>query len=184
MKYNPEIHHRKSIRLKGYDYSQKGFYFITLCAQHRTHFFGCIDNDTMILNDAGNMLNHWYYELENKFANIKCHEMVIMPNHFHCIIEITPVGADLCVCPEIIGQTRRSAPTGITVGECVQWFKTMTTNYYIHGVKNNNWLPFDHRLWQRNYWEHIIRDENDYYNIAEYIINNPKNWDCDKLNEP
>lgn len=114
MSYNPNIHHRKSIRLKGYDYTQAGLYFITICVQNRECLFGdvrrgeptCSPNTTspseMILNDAGKMVQKWYYELENKFADIRCHEMIIMPNHFHCIIENVghTVGADLRVCPD------------------------------------------------------------------------------------
>ncbi|HRP88861.1 MAG TPA: hypothetical protein PKX92_02355 [Edaphocola sp.] len=210
MKYNPQIHHRRSIRLKGYEYSRAGLYFITICCQDRAHLFGNIKNGEMILNDAGMMIEKWYYELENKFNDIKCHEMVVMPNHFHCIIEIVgtvTVGADLCVCPDNNksdntdndksdntddGQSRRIAPMGEhnpILGEhigsplhrVIQWFKTMTTNHYIRGVKQNDWQPFNGKLWQRNYWEHIIRSENDYHRIAQYIMNNPKNWDNDKL---
>ena len=86
IQYNPNIHNRKSIRLKGYDYAQEGLYFITICCQNRTHFYGEIKNGKMIYNDAGKMISKWYYELENKFNDIKCHEMIVMPNHFHCII--------------------------------------------------------------------------------------------------
>ncbi len=103
MPYNPKIHHRKSIRLKGYDYSQAGLYFITICVQDRACLFGDVVNGIMMLNDAGKMVEKWYFELENKFPEIRCHEMVVMPNHFHCIIEnvgpVPPVGADLRVCP-------------------------------------------------------------------------------------
>lgn len=99
-KYNPNIHHRKSIRLKGYDYSQAGLFFITICVQDRKCLFGEIVNGAMILNDAGQMVEKWYRELENKYPDKKCHEMVVMPNHFHCIIEnVVTVGADLRVCP-------------------------------------------------------------------------------------
>jgi len=99
----------------------------------------------------------------------------IMPDHVHGIII---VGADLCVCPKkqkniINGRTHRCAPT---LGTIIQWFKTMSTNEYIENVKSNNWPKFQQRLWQRNFYEHIIRDEKDYYKIREYIINNPKNW--------
>ena len=100
-KYNPHIHHRRSIRLKGYDYSQAGLYFITICCQDRACLFGKIKNGILQLNDAGRMVEKWYRELENKFPDIRCREMIVMPNHFHCIIENTgtPVGADLRVCP-------------------------------------------------------------------------------------
>jgi putative transposase len=105
MKYNPEIHHRRSIRLKGYDYSQAGLYFITICTQDKLHLFGEITNDEMILNDAGITIEKWWNKLKNKFPNIELDEFVVMPNHFHGIIQINntnpiPVGADLRVCPD------------------------------------------------------------------------------------
>ncbi|MDO9614950.1 MAG: hypothetical protein Q7J86_10575 [Bacteroidota bacterium] len=122
MAYNPKIHHRRSIRLKGYDYSQAGLYFITICVQNRVCMFGeIVDGEQidspqeMILNDAGKMVENWYHELENKYPDIKCHEYVVMPNHFHCIIanngngnqniKKKPVGADLRVCPDHAGNT-------------------------------------------------------------------------------
>lgn len=211
MSYNPNIHHRKSIRLKGYDYTKAGLYFITICVQNRECLFGdirrgeptCSPNTTsppnttpppeMILNDAGKMVQKWYYELENKFADIRCHEMIIMPNHFHCIIENVgqTVGADLRVCPDtniadtnILGEQETNIlgeHIGSPLHRVVQWFKTMTTNEYIRGVKTLGWKPFDGKLWQRNYWEHIIRNENSYHRIAQYILNNPQNWDNDAL---
>ena len=207
MKYNPQIHHRRSIRLKGYDYSQAGLYFITICTQNRECLFGEIRMDEpmclpqMILNDAGKMIAKWYNELEHKFLDIRCHEMIIMPNHFHCIVENTGksvVGADQRVCPINTGESvvradQRVCPintgereimgehVGSPLHRVIQWFKTMTTNEYIRGVKTLGWTPFDGKLWQRNYWEHIIRNENEYNRIAEYINNNPQNWDNDTL---
>ena len=184
MKYNPKIHHRKSIRLKGYDYSQAGLYFITICIQNRECLLGKITDSVMALNNASKMVKKWYYELENKFLDIKCHAMIIMPNHFHCIVE--NVGADLRVCPNICPNVCPNNTTGEHIGSplrsIVQWFKTMTTNEYIRGVKNNGWQRFDGKLWQRNYWDHIIRNENEYQRIAQYIINNPIKWGQDKLN--
>ncbi len=219
--YNPSVHHRQSIRLKGYDYSQQGLYFVTICVRSRLCLFGEIKDGEMILNDAGIMIYKWYVELENKFNDIKCLEHVVMPNHFHFIIENTGVnvGADLCVRPERnterntgqnterntgqntgqnternTGQTRRSAPTdennsnilgdhkGSSLYNVIQWFKTMSTNEYIRNVKSNNWQRFDEKLFQRNYYEHIIRDEKSYFTIADYIINNPKNWNADSIN--
>ena len=104
--YNPHIHHRRSIRLKGFDYSREGLYFVTICVQNRACLFGDVENGVMILNDMGRMVEKWYYELQNKFQDMKCREMVVMPNHFHCIVENVgtsvgaTVGADLCVCPD------------------------------------------------------------------------------------
>lgn len=190
MKYNPEKHHRRSIRLKGYDYSQAGLYFITICTQDRACLFGDIRrgeptcSPEMVLNDAGMMIEKWYAELENKFPGIRCHEMITMPNHFHCIIEIvgavmgTDVEADRRVRPGNMGEGGHADPP---LSAIVQWFKTMTTNEYIRGVKTLNWTPFHGKLWQRNYWEHIIRNEQSLLTIAEYILNNPKSWENDKL---
>ena len=227
-RHNPRIHHRRSIRLKGYDYSKAGMYFITICVKNRKCLFGDIKNGKLTLNDAGQMIEEWYRELENKFPDIKYHEMTVMPNHFHCIIENTgspaesghqrtaradpraspesqddipsTVRADLRVSPttsldvspatspENPGRHDESHDLGIQgehagspLGRVVQWFKTMTTNEYIRGVKNKNWEPFDGKLWQRNYWERIIRNEKAYHNITEYIKNNPSKWPGDKL---
>ena len=88
MPYNPKIHNRQSIRLKGYDYSKPGAYFLTICAQNNQHLFGEVVGNEMILNDAGKMVENWYFELENKYPNSKSREYMVMPNHFHCIIEI------------------------------------------------------------------------------------------------
>ncbi len=207
-------HHRKSIRLKGYDYSQEGLYFITICCQGKICRFGHIENEKMILNDAGRMIEKWYYELENKYPDKRCDEMVVMPNHFHCIIENmaynrntpkrdihvrgmdthawetdtharetdTHVGASLRGRPEYERPEHEhhygmdNKIYNASVGDAVGWFKTMTTNKYIDGVKRFNWEQFDKKLWQRNYYEHIIRNEQSYMRIAEYIRNNPQKW--------
>lgn len=198
---------RRSIRLKGYDYSFEGFYFVTVCCQDRVCWFGVVEDGEMILNDIGRMVDKWYYELENKFHDIKCHEMVIMPNHIHFIVEnigsskivistaTTPVGANLCVRPtnyvrpnENIqsnnhGENIQGEHIGSPLRGVIQWFKTMTTNEYIRGVKHLGWEPFDGKLWQRNYYEHIIRNEKSYLRIAQYINNNPEHWKEDKMFE-
>ena len=86
MVYDPQKHDRRSIRLRGYDYSQAGAYFVTICTQNRACLFGEITGGKMILNDAGRMVEKWYHELSNKFPDIRCDEYVVMPDHFHCII--------------------------------------------------------------------------------------------------
>lgn len=90
---------RKIIRLQGYDYSREGVYYITIVVQDRLHLFGKINNEKMIHNDAGKMIEKWYLKLEDKFPGIKCDEYIVMPDHFHCLIEIRNVGADPCVRP-------------------------------------------------------------------------------------
>jgi REP element-mobilizing transposase RayT len=182
MKYNPDIYHRQSIRLKGYDYSQHGYYFVTVCTQGRWCLFGEIEKGRMVLNDAGKMVSRWWDELKNKYANIEIDEYVVMPNHCHGIINIVDsVGADRCVCPNNIGEHAGSPLQGRPIYEMIRWFKTMTTNEYIRNVKQNRWEPFDSKLWQRNYYEQIIRDEISLRRVREYIVNNPCQWQRDKL---
>ncbi len=191
MKYNPNIHHRRSIRLNNYDYSQTGLYFVTIVTQNREYLFGEIVNDEMVLNDAGMMVKQIWDEIPIYYNNFDIHQFTIMPNHIHGIIEIVGAGPRACpsprACPNIdkngqprAGQPQGVAPTGL--GDIVHRFKTLTTKRYIDGVKNKNWQRFDRKLWQRNYWEHIIRNEHEYQRIAQYIIDNPKKWAMDKLN--
>lgn len=204
--YNPDIHHRRSIRLKGYDYASEGLYFVTICTQNRECLFGEIQNDEMVLNDAGRMVERWYFETQNKFQDIVCHEMIVMPNHFHCIwenaglVNASGVGANLCVRPVINDHginegAHAGAPlqdvvndsdlventSGSPLSTVVGWFKTMSTNEYIRGVKQLDWPPFDRKLWQRNYYEHIIRNNQSLCEISNYIINNPTRWSDDKF---
>lgn len=200
--YNPNIHHRRSIRLKGYDYSKAGLYFITICVQHRAYLFGHIANGEMILNDAGRMVENEWLNLKTRFPNIELHEYVVMPNHFHGILEIVgatlvvaqndsvaPVGVSLVDTQNTQndddadkGQPQGIAPTaGKTVGDMMDAFKSITTVEYIRGVKNLGWKRFDGKLWQRNYYEHNIRNEKSYETISEYILNNPAKWQDDKF---
>jgi putative transposase len=199
IQYNPEIHKRKSNRLKGYDYSQAGLYFITICVQNRQCLFGNIENNEMILNDAGKMIEREWLNLKNRFPDIELHEYITMPNHFHGILEI--VGATLVVAQNdetnnvvtqnnvvthnndgdnIKGQPQGIAPTK-TICDMMDAFKSIITVEYIRGVKNLGWQPFDGKLWQRNYYEHIIRNEQSYQTISNYIINNPAKWQEDKF---
>jgi REP element-mobilizing transposase RayT len=247
MPYNPEIHHRRSIRMQGYDYSQAGLYFVTICVQNRECLFGNVSDGEMILNDVGQMIEKWRVELSNKFSDIELDEYVIMPNHFHAIVMNTGdghVGAHLRVRPDLRvrpndkngehiegehtgsplhvrpdnhnmrpndkngehikgehtgsplhvrpdnhnmrpndknGEHIEGEHTGSPLHAVVQWFKTMTTNEYIRGVKTLNWQPFDKKLWQRNYYEHIVRDTDHYARIAGYIISNPAKWSDNTL---
>lgn len=178
MKYDSEKHHRRSIRLKGYDYSSSGLYYVTICTQNRELLFGEINQNEMLLNIAGKMIEKWWKELLNKFPTITLDDYVIMPNHMHGIINI--VGAALRGRPfRPKGQPHRVAPT---LGDILDWFKTMTTNEYIKNVRMNNWQPFERSLWQRNYYEHIIRNEEDLNQIKEYVKNNPLCWNEDEEN--
>ena len=178
--YNREIHHRRSVRLKGYDYSLAGAYFVTICTQNRECMFGKIHNAKMILNDAGRMVEWWWEKLNDKFENIETDAFVVMPNHFHGIILIQNdiVGADPCVCPE----PKPGAHTGAPLHTVIQWFKTMTTNDYIRGIKQRRWPPFEKRLWQRNYYERVVRDDPEMHRVREYVTGNPAGWLEDEEN--
>jgi len=224
-RYNPKIHHRRSIRLKGYDYSQAGLYFITICSQNRICRFGEIvvvgvplvgtqtNTATMILNHAGKMVEDEWLALVDRFPNMVLHEYIIMPNHFHCILEIVGVPLvgtqNVGACsghPNVTGRPQGYAPTddtqrndtetmlgtqnddGVpknkTIGDMMDAFKSITTVKYIDGVKNRGWDRFDGKIWQRDYYEHIIRDEESYLRISEYIKNNPAKWENDKFYTP
>lgn len=134
-------------------------------------------SQSMILNDAGRMIESEWLTLKKRFSNIELHEYVVMPNHFHAILEIVEKDERA---------TTRVAPTdvpttGKTVGDMIDAFKSITTVEYIRGVKNHGWKRFDRKLWQRNYWEHIIRNDESYERIAAYIDNNPDKWGEDQL---
>lgn len=159
------MHHRKSIRLKGYDYRENGAYFITIVVQKRESLLGEVIEDEMFLSEAGEMIAQWYDKLADKFIGVVLVEMVIMPNHIHFILN------------------KETQSRDTSLSKIIQWFKTMTTNAYIKGVKEERFEPFDKRLWQRNYYEHIIRNEASFHRLMEYIQNNPKTWKEDSLNE-
>jgi len=195
---NNKIQTRKSIRLKYYDYSQAGMYFVTVCVDKHKSVFGSINNGKMALNDVGNMVEKWWKKLPAKFNNIGNDIYIIMPNHIHGIISIVGadpcvcpdiVGADPCVCPDIVGadpcvcpDSKKGEHTGSPLHKIIQWFKTMSTNEYIRNVKNAGWPPFDKKFWQRNFYEHIIRNEKELESIYDYIQNNPNRWEFDREN--
>nr|WP_290668227.1 transposase [Ardenticatena sp.] len=185
MPYDPEKHHRRSIRLKGYDYAQPGAYFVTICTQHRACLFGAVVGGEMRVNDAGRMVQRWWDELNRKFPTVQTDAFVVMPNHIHGIIIIHPADTHPNDTRDAHAGKRgvhRGAYIGAPLPKIVQWFKTMTTNEYIRHVKNDGWPPFHKRLWQRNYYEHIIRNEQSLNRIRRYIVENPLRWYLDREN--
>jgi putative transposase len=187
MTYNPSIHHRRSIRLKGYNYSQAGLYFITICCNDRACLFGQIHNGIMILNDAGSTAQQCWVKIPAHFQNIVLHEFIVMPNHIHGILEI--VGANnhspdihspeqlTQYVPSFDNKAKNISPLrspSQTIGSVVRGFKIGVTKW----MRQNTNV---HIVWQRNYYEHIIRDEQSFLKISEYILNNPKNWGNDSL---
>jgi REP element-mobilizing transposase RayT len=183
MKFNPDIHHRRSIRLRHYDYSQAGAYFVTVCTQNRECMFGKIVDRTMVLSDAGKMIQMVWDKLSIHYDGVDVDQFIVMPNHVHGILVL--VGAGPRACPDTIyvktGQPQGVAPT-ISLSDVMHRFKTFTTTQYRLGVNQYQWSPFPGKLWQRNYYEHIIRAEEDLNKIREYIVNNPAGWDKDEEN--
>jgi len=189
-KYNPDIHHRRSIRLKNYDYSQAGAYYVTICTEGRECLFGEVVDGKMVLNDGGQMVQAVWSEMPVNYSGVEIDQFIAMPNHIHGIIVLLSVGAGPCACPvetntEIPkkGQPRGVAPTTkISLPDAVHHFKSFTTTKYRIGVDKYNWHPFPGKFWQRNYYEHIIHNEDELNRIREYIIQNPAQWDEDVEN--
>jgi REP element-mobilizing transposase RayT len=184
MPYNPSLHHRHSIRLKGYDYSLAGMYFITICCQEMVCRFGKIKNGEMVLNDAGMVAQQCWLEIPRHFPHVILHEYVVMPNHVHGIIVLadTVVGA------------KNFSPVSISCGENGIWAKNFsplpppplhgtsrTIGSIIRGFKIGVTKQLGFSIWQRNYYEHIIRNELAYQNISNYIMRNPEKWQNDKF---
>ncbi len=142
------IHHRRSIRLKEYDYSQAGLYFLTLCTYERRALFGTIENGQQLLNHCGHIAHDEWLKTAQIRENIVLHDFVVMPNHVHSVVGI---------------QTGRM-PCAPTIGDLVRGYKSSVTKC-IRTIQRNPQL----RVWQRNYYEHIIRSETSYSTIAEYI---------------
>ena len=202
MKYNPEIHHRRSIRLKGYDYTQPGAYFVTVCAHQRMHFFGEVVNGEMVLNDRGKIARDEWFKTATLRPYVKLYEdeFVIMPNHGHGIIWIEEDVGALRGNVQLRGRQnraeQRSAPTKTvsaptktvsaptktvapgSLSAIVRAYKSAVT-YAVNAAENQRGAV----LWQRNYYEHIIRNDRERKNIGWYILNNPLNWQLDRDNE-
>ena len=170
---------RRSFRLKGYDYSQPGGYFVTVVTKDRVCLFGDVVGDKMHLNDAGAMVLRVWENLSSRFPTVEPDVFVVMPNHIHGIlIAHEPVGASLVGAQEDGSRRDRAAILGDVIGA----YKSVTTVEYSRGVKTCGWLRFSGRLWQRNYYEHIIRSESELARAREYIANNPLQWALDKEN--
>lgn len=170
MKYNPAVHHRRSIRLKGYDYTKEGMYFITICCHQHKCWFGEIENENIILNDYGLIAHNQWADLSTRFSNIELDEFVIMPNHVHGIIIINSSGSG--ASPDPTNPNTKNP----TIGGMVGAYKSLVAVDCLKIFKPKNDTRIMGKLWQRNYYEHIIRNEQSFNRISEYIRNNPKNW--------
>ena len=167
MPYDPDIHHRRSIRLAGYDYSQAGAYFVTICIQNHECLLGQATSGIVTLNAAGEMVQRVWLELPEHYG-VAGDAFVVMPNHVHWVVWLpdeTPPGA-----------------SPLTLHDIVHRFKSLTTARYRQGVLRDAWPAFNGRLWQRNYYEHIVRNDDDLARIRQYIAENPARWHEDRDN--
>lgn len=153
---------RKDIRLKGYDYRNIGEYFVTTVTQGRLHLFGRVVNMEMKLSAQGTMVRDAICQIQERFPEVKTLDYVVMPNHIHLLI----------------GKQYGSKP----LADIIRWLKIITTRRYSMGVNTQGWRKYDNRLWQRNYYEHIVRNQRAHDYIAQYIYENPQRWAHDKLN--
>ncbi len=180
------LYDRQSIRLRGYDYTQNGLYFVTICTHNRENLFGEIKNGKMVLNGVGKIVGYWWNTIPEKFPGIELDIHQIMPNHFHGIVI---VGA----------RSLRPIQKPPTLGQMIAYFKYESTkqinNYVGVGFSDpsiiNSSDPIkkwqvNHgifaKIFQRNFYEHIIRNEKEYFAIKCYIKDNPKNWEHDVEN--
>ncbi len=166
-----DAHRRQSIRLRDFDYASAGAYFVTVVTQGRENMFGDVVDGAMVENDVGRMVTGWWRRLAERFC-VDTDAYVLMPNHTHGVIFINDVGAGQCACPKQPGRPHWVAPT---LGDVVGWFKTMTTNESIRTAG----MSRPGKLWQRNYWERVIRDESELNRVRQYITDNPRHWGTD-----
>lgn len=179
MNYNPKNHHRRSIRLKEFDYSQPGWYYVTICTQNKKCLFGAILKSKMVLNEYGKIVEEEWLKTKEIRKNIDLDYYCVMPNHLHgiIIIENKIVGANSNSPLQYNYENKKKliSPSQ-TIGAIVRGFKGAVTKQ-INGLRNTP----GNVVWQRNYFEHILRKENDLYNTRNYIQNNPLKWELDEL---
>lgn len=175
MKYDRDKHHRRSIRLKEYDYRQFGAYFVTVCTQNRACLFGAVAAGEMQLNNAGEISKATWNELPARFPSVGLDAFVVMPNHIHGVII---VGAQFIAPSDGFGTAAidqgvmNHAPT---LGEMMRAYKAVSTR----SIRQAGTPDF---AWQRNYYEHVIRDEESLNRIRQYIHDNPARWEFDREN--
>jgi len=185
MKYNPDKHHRRSIRLKGYDYSSEGAYFITICTFQRQCLFGQIVEGDMQLNEFGQIAAECWQAIPEHFPHIELDEYIVMPNHVHGILVVKDTRRGIAVqCPYPgLGDTQQTTYTSVfgkmssgSIPTVVRSYKSATTKY-INIRREAVGTP----VWQRNYYDHIIQNERSLQHIRHYVTNNPLTWADDQL---
>ena len=184
MQYDSKKHNRRSIRLKGYDYTQSGYYFITICTYQKSCLFGAIANNKLNLNKFGQIAFTCWQAIPKHFSKIELDEFIIMPNHIHGILIVTynngrglvgnNSGRGLAMPNPYEGKFGK--PVAGSIPTIIGSFKSAVTKQ-INILRNSKGMS----VWQRNYYEHIVRDEASLNQIRNYIINNPLSWTEDRL---
>ena len=180
MSYNPEKHHRRSIRLRGYDYTQPGAYFVTICTHDRICLFGRVVKEDMRLNEFGEIVRECWLMIPHHFPHTALDAFIIMPNHVHGIIWIVNAASDDNVGATHASPLRLPSPRGPkrkSIGAIVGSFKSVVTKR-INQKRGTPGLP----VWQRNYYEHIVRNDESLNRIRQYIAENPLRWYLDHEN--
>ncbi|BAY76754.1 hypothetical protein NIES25_32110 [Nostoc linckia NIES-25] len=182
MPYDPQKHHRRSIRLKGYDYTQPGAYFITICTKARQCLFGNVVKGKMQLNCLGHIAFNCWQTIPDHFPHVELDSFVVMPNHLHGILIITnkPVGAQQCCAlnQHLDCNTEKfGKPVNDSISTVIRSYKGVVSKRI-----NIIWQTKGQSIWQRNFYEHIGREEKSVDNIREYILNNPQRWADDPEN--
>jgi len=176
MSFDPEKHHRRSVRLKGYDYAQVGAYFVTICTYQRECLFGEVVEGEMRVNSHGAIVQRCWSDLPRHYPYVELDAFAVMPNHVHGIVVLTgfPILAN-------VGAGLRPAPTSASrphpLSEIVRAFKSFSSRH-VNRLRNTPGLP----LWQRNYYEHVIRDEQELHTLRQYVADNPLQWALDQEN--
>ena len=168
----------KSIRLKGYDYTQPGAYFVTTCSRDRKPVFGTIIDGEIVLNDWGEIVRDLIEKIPDHFSNIEIDQSVIMPNHVHMIIVIwhNNESGNGTAC-RATTRERFGKPVQQSIPTIIRSFKSAVSKQINTYRKSSG-----QSIWQRNYYEHIIRDERELNRIRRYVINNPPKWEYDREN--
>lgn len=174
--FDPEKHHRRSIRLKGYDYASGGAYFVTIVTQGRACVFGEIFNEEMHLNEYGVIVQKWWNEIRIHFPNVETDVFVIMPNHVHGIITINDESRGEVLSPH--NEQNQNYPRSSTLGQIIAYFKYQSSKE-VNFIDDTGTIV---KLWQRNYYEHIIRNQNELQQKTNYILSNPSRWKDDQEN--
>ncbi len=176
------LHHRHSIRLAGYDYSLNGAYFVTLCTWQKKELFGEICNGQMQLNLWGKIVENEWLSISYSFLNTFVDDFVVMPNHHHGIIVIDQPGLMYAESEryESVKLARPAGPGKGSIGAILAQFKSRVTKQIMASAKGKPFMPG--QIWQRSYYEHIIRNEQEWEKIRMYIETNPMNWYMDDEN--